>query len=94
LTDSTVKIAAVPVAVIMRFKLGTVHSSLALTVFVQFYVTEPSSLEIKLVLLKLELFSHILCKCCFDLKRELPNLLAEFDVVPALLQLLLVLSWE
>ena len=84
MADNTVKITAVPFALVVDLTLGSVCSPLSPAVVRQLFVNEHLTLIIDMALLSFELLAPLLRDGSRDLSREIVNLLAKIGKVAAL----------
>ena len=93
MADNVVKVAALPVTLVVGLILSVIDSLLALFILLLFYVAEFSSLIIESILLSPKFLLYLFRRSRLNLKKVL-NLPAEFNIVLALLKFLNNLSWE
>jgi hypothetical protein len=84
MTDNTVKITAVPFALVIYLTLGGLYSLLNPTVVLQLFVNKLLPLIIDIAPLSLKLFTLLLRNNSRGLSGEILDLLAKIDKVPAL----------
>ncbi len=84
MADNTVKVTAVPLALVVYLILGSVYSPLRPAVVRQLFINELLTLVIDIAPLRLELLAPFLRDGSRDLSGEIINLLAKIGKVPAL----------
>jgi hypothetical protein len=94
MADNTVKVTAVPFALVVYFTLGGVSSLLSPAVVRQLSVNELLTLIIEKAPLSFELLVLLLCDTSRDLSGEFGNLLAKIGKVLALSQLIQAFCWK
>ena len=94
MTDNTVKVTAVPIALVVYVTLDNMYLPLRPAVVRQLFVDELLTLIIDIALLSLELLAPLLCNGSRDLSGETVDLLTKIGKVPALFQLIQALCWK
>lgn len=84
MADNTVKVTAVPLALVAYLTLGGVYSPLCPAVVRQLFVDKLLTLIIDTAPFSLELLASLLCNCSCDLSGEIVNLLAKVGKTLAL----------
>jgi hypothetical protein len=84
MADNTVKIAAVPFALIIYLTLGGIYSLLSPAVVLQLFVNELLPLIIDIAPLSFKLFALLLHNSSRDLSGEMLDLLTKIDKISAL----------
>ena len=92
MADNVVKVAIPLVTLIAGHILSVIDSPLAFFILLLFYVVEFLSLIIESILLSPKFLSYLLRQSRLNLKREVLNLPAEFNIVLSLLKFLKTLS--
>jgi hypothetical protein len=84
MADNTVKIAAVPFALVIYLILGGIYSLLNPAVVLQLFINKLLPLIINIATLRLKLFTVLLYNSSRNLSGEILDLLVKIDEVPAL----------